>query len=108
MTTVASKVLFGPFGRGGHVEGFVAAGWEPVRAAFEANFAEDLELSSQLCTYHEEEVVVNCGAQTRQRSIKEETNLLGASLKMMMFERWQRTFFRDERRPLCKETVMPL
>ena len=48
VTTVASKVLFGPFGRGGHVEGFVAAGWEPVRAAFEANFAEDLELSSQL------------------------------------------------------------
>ena len=55
MTTVASKVLFGPFGRGGHVEGFVAAGWEPVRAAFEANFAEDLELSSQLCIYHGEE-----------------------------------------------------
>ena len=52
VTTVASKVLFGPFGRGGHVEGFVAAGWEPVRAAFEANFAEDLELSSQLCIYH--------------------------------------------------------
>ena len=52
VTTVASKVLFGPFSRGGHVEGFVAAGWEPVRAAFEANFAEDLELSSQLCIYH--------------------------------------------------------
>ena len=66
MTTVASKVLFGPFSRGGHVESFVAAGWEPVRAAFEANFAEDLELPSQLCIYHEEEVVVDCGAQTRR------------------------------------------
>ena len=48
VTTVASKVLFGPFGRGGHVEGFGAAGWGPVRAAFEANFAEDLELPSEL------------------------------------------------------------
>ena len=108
MTTVASKVLFGPFGRGGHVEGFVAAGWEPVRAAFEANFAEDLELSSQLCIYRGGGGRRLCGTNEAEIAIKEETNLLGASLKMMMFERWQRTFFQDERRQLCKETAIPL
>ena len=41
------------------VHGQVADGWEPVRAAFEANFADRGEVGASVCLTHEGETVVD-------------------------------------------------
>mmetsp|Transcript_17447 Transcript_17447/g.60928 ORF Transcript_17447/g.60928 Transcript_17447/m.60928 type:complete len:487 (+) Transcript_17447:71-1531(+) len=56
---IESKVRFGPFGAGGRVLGAVEKGWEPVREAFEENFALNLELGAQLAIYKGEELMVD-------------------------------------------------
>ena len=42
-----------------HAEGFVAPGFESVKAMFEANFSRGAEESGQLCVYVGEEMVVD-------------------------------------------------
>ena len=62
-TTVSplSSGAVGPFGTGdgGTVTGSIRAGWEPLRAAFEDNFARNWEDNAQLCVYHRGEPVVD-------------------------------------------------
>lgn len=58
-TQVSPTVRFCPFGRGGEVEGSVAAGYEKVRAAFESNFAEGQELGAQLVIYKDGAKIVD-------------------------------------------------
>ena len=41
------------------VQGHVADGWEPVRAAFEANFADRGEVGASVCVTHDGETVVD-------------------------------------------------
>lgn len=49
---IKAKALYGPYGRGGVVKGFVKSSeWNEVVAAFEDNFALNLELGSQLSIY---------------------------------------------------------
>ena len=56
-STVESALGVGPFGNVGgessvsRVSGSTAEGWEDVRAAFESNFADNLELDAQLSIY---------------------------------------------------------
>lgn len=57
----AAAAATGPFGGrdGGTVSGSTAEGWEDVRAAFEHNFADNLELGAQLTIYQEGAPVVD-------------------------------------------------
>ena len=41
------------------ISGSVAAGWEPLRAAFERNFERNLELGAQLAVYKDGDLVVD-------------------------------------------------
>ena len=50
------------------VEGFVAAGFEPVKILFEENFKAGLEVSSQLCVYLGDEIVVDLWGTVDKRS----------------------------------------
>ena len=58
---IKSKVLYGPFGNGGVVEGYVKPSfpWDQVVVSFEENFALNLELGAQLCVYHGGENVID-------------------------------------------------
>ena len=69
-TEVLSKCLYGPFGRGGTCTGVVAPEWQPVREAFEENFALDYELGAQLSVYDGEEMVVNLSGKSSKQSKK--------------------------------------
>lgn len=56
---VKPNALYGPYGKGGVVKGFVGSSeWEEVVSAFEDNFALNLELGSQLSIYWKGENVV--------------------------------------------------
>ena len=50
------------------VEGFIAAGFEPVKSMFEENFKAGLEVSSQLCVYLGDEMVVDLWGTVDERS----------------------------------------
>jgi len=64
----------GPFGLGGTVTGSTAPGWESVRAAFEDNFAKNLELGAQLVVYHGSTKVVDLvGYSSKQPGYTAET-----------------------------------
>lgn len=56
-TRISPTTRFGPFGSGGTVVGF--SKYPGVRRAFEENFAQRLELGSQLVVYMEGEKVVD-------------------------------------------------
>lgn len=58
-SSVAPSGCCGPFGAGGTIDGFVKEGFEHVREAFEANFANRLELGAQLTIYIKGELVVD-------------------------------------------------
>jgi len=64
----------GPFSLGGTVTGSTAPGWESVRAAFEDNFAKNLELGAQLVVYHGSTKVVDLvGYSSKQPGYTAET-----------------------------------
>ena len=56
-SSVTSRWMLGPFGRGGKIEGIIASDrWRPVVHAFEENFARNLELGAQLVVTDHDEV----------------------------------------------------
>eukprot|EP00602_Paraphysomonas_sp_CaronLab_P009568 CAMPEP_0185020148 /NCGR_PEP_ID=MMETSP1103-20130426/2743_1 /TAXON_ID=36769 /ORGANISM="Paraphysomonas bandaiensis, Strain Caron Lab Isolate" /LENGTH=522 /DNA_ID=CAMNT_0027550871 /DNA_START=241 /DNA_END=1809 /DNA_ORIENTATION=- len=69
VTTEIQPIGKGPFGDGGVVQGYVSDGWEPVRRAFEENFALNMELGAQLVIYHGENVVVDLHGKSSKQKV---------------------------------------
>lgn len=65
---IPSKVLYGPFGSGGQVNGHCSGEWGAVLEAFEENFAQGLENGAQLSIFSEGKCVLDlCGKSSAQR-----------------------------------------
>jgi CubicO group peptidase (beta-lactamase class C family) len=61
-----------------NIHGYVGPGWDSVRAAFEQNFVEELDIGASVCVYYRGECVVDlCGGwkdpQTKQQPYTSDT-----------------------------------